>query len=331
MRVAYPFVMAEKISIPLLLCAAMGSAGEPVDSPVPYELEQNKNIGIDMPKSVHGIGTGSGRPALLAALRARISGIERLAPVAASAWTLGVPAIDARLPPHGLAPDAIHEIAAGAYADTPAAMGFAASLALRRLFMEESASRPLLWVRLCHANGEWGRLYGHGLARLGMPRDRLLTVSLRKPQSLLWTVEEALRSGSLALVIADTDRHAVDLTVTRRLSLAAKAGSTPAFLLFPHGLSGGTAALTRWCIRAHPSSPPFFDADAPGGPAWVLALERCRAGRPGVWSVEWHHATHRFSLVAPLSGGAVRPRQQASGPQPVEREKFAFRAGGGGT
>jgi protein ImuA len=270
------------------------------------------------------------RPALLASLRARISGIERLTSVAASPWTLGLPEIDARLPPGGIARDAIHEIAAQAYADTPAAMGFAASLALRRLLMEDSARRPILWVRLCHANREWGRLYGHGLGGLGMPRDRLLTVSLRKPQSMLWTVEEALKEGSLALIIADTDRHAVDLTVTRRLSLAAKAGSTPALLLFPHGLSGGTAALTRWSIRAHPSSPPFFDADAPGNPAWVLALERCRGGRPGNWSVEWHHATHRFSLVASLSGGAARPHGQASVLSPGKREKLAFRAGGGG-
>ena len=205
-------------------------------------------------------------PALLAALRARISGIERLATVTTSAWNLGVAEIDDRLPQLGLAPDAVHEIAAGTYADTPAAMGFAASLAMRRLLMAESSLRPLLWVRLCHSNGEWGRLYGHGLARLGMPRDRLLTVSLRKPQGLLWTVEEALKSGSLAVVIADTDRHAIDLTVTRRLSLAAKAGSTPVLLIFPHGLSGGTAALTRWCVRANASSPPFFDADAPGPP-----------------------------------------------------------------
>ena len=285
-----------------------------------------------MSKSVRGITPKENRfgrrPTLLAALRARISGIEQLAPVVAAAWDLGVPEIDARLPPGGLAPDAVHEIAAGAYADTPAAMGFAASLALRRLFMEESAMRPLLWVRLCHANGEWGKLYGHGLASMGVPRDRLLTVSLRKSPSLLWTVEESLKSGSLAVVIADTDRHAIDLTVTRRLSLAAKAGSTPALLLFPHGLSGGTAALTRWCIRAQPSSPPVFDADAPGAAAWVLALERCRAGRPGVWSVEWHHATHRFSLVAPLSGGAARPHRQTLGPQPIERD-LALRAGGG--
>lgn len=271
---------------------------------------------------------GWNRPALLAALRARISGIERLAPVAASTWNLGVPEIDARLPPQGLAPAAVHEIAAEGYADTPAAMGFAASLGIRRLSMADSASRPLLWARLCHANGEWGRLYGHGLARLGLPRDRLLTVSLRRPQSLLWTVEEALKSGSLALIIADTDRHAFDLTAARRLSLAAKAGSTPALLLFPHGLSGGTAALTRWSVRANPSSPPFFDAGAPGPPSWVLALVRCRAGRPGVWSVEWDHATHRFSLVAPLSGGAARPLRQALGAQ---SEKNAVRTGGGGT
>jgi protein ImuA len=267
----------------------------------------------------------------LASLRTRISGIEQLKPVDAASWTLGVPEIDAHLPPGGLAPDAHHEIVAGAYPDMPAAMGFAASLALRRMFLDVSTARPLLWVRLCHATHEWGNLYGHGLARLGVPRDRLLTVSLRKPQSLLWTVEEALKSGSLALVIADTDRRAIDLTITRRLSLAAKAGSTPALLLFPYGLCGGTAARTRWSVRASPSSPPSFDADAPGHPSWLLALERCRGGRTGQWSVEWHHATHRFSLVAPLSGGTARPRRNAPALDRIAGESSTFRVGVAGS
>jgi protein ImuA len=264
------------------------------------------------------------RPALLASLRSRIARIEQVSRSDVCPWNLGVPGIDERLPPGGLASNGIHEIVSGSYPDMPAAMGFAASLAMRRLRLEEGVSGPLLWVRLDHTDDEWGRLYGHGLVRLGVPRERLLTVSLRTPQGLLWTLEEALKSRSLAIVIADAGRHAADLTVTRRLSLAARTGSTPALLVFPHGLNGGTAALTRWCIRAHPSSPPFFDADAPGHPSWSLTLERCRSGKPGMWTVEWHHATHRFSLVPLLSGGTARPSRPSHS---LAGERPALRAG----
>ena len=63
--------------------------------------------------------------------------------------------------------------------------------------------RLLLWCRLQAQEREHGRLYGHGLERLGLPRHRFLTVSLKKPAELLWTMEEALKSGSVAAVIGD--------------------------------------------------------------------------------------------------------------------------------
>ncbi|MGH6875217.1 MAG: hypothetical protein ACREDW_09380, partial [Aestuariivirgaceae bacterium] len=124
----------------------------------------------------------------LAALRRRIAEIERRpsrlrATDRPCRWTLGAPLIDDRLPSQGLALNALHEIAAAAYPDTPAAMGFALSLAIRRLDLE-GEPRPLLWCALSHGNAEWGRLYGHGITGLGLPRRRFLTLSLRKPSAL---------------------------------------------------------------------------------------------------------------------------------------------------
>ncbi|MFW6076192.1 MAG: ImuA family protein [Hyphomicrobiales bacterium] len=261
------------------------------------------------------------RSLLLERLRARIAGIEaasieaspglttpeeRPAPVAAQDWSLGLPEIDRHLPRAGLAADGVHEIAPAAHGDMPAALGFAAALAVRRLVGTPADERPVLWCRLSAQSREWGRLYGHGLEALGLSRHRLLTVTLNKPDAIQWTLEEALKSAALAGVIADVG-PGLDLTAVRRLMLAANQGRTPALLLFPAPPRGGTAARTRWVVAANPSVPPAFDDRAPGAPAWKVDLVRCRGGRPGEWFVEWSHATHRFALAAAVRGGTADP------------------------
>ncbi|HUE46370.1 MAG TPA: hypothetical protein VMO81_08980, partial [Aestuariivirgaceae bacterium] len=278
-----------------------------------------------------GVAPGaSGRRArslLLERLRARVARIEtggeaaapsltveRPEPVAAQGWGLGVAEIDRHLPQPGLAADGVHEIAPAAYGDMPAALGFAAALAVRRLAAEPADDRPVLWCRLSAGTREWGRIYGHGLEALGFPRHRLLTATLRKPDAILWTLEEALKSAALAGVVADVGTN-LDLTAVRRLMLAANEGQTPGLLLFPAPPQGGTAARTRWSVAAAPSAAPPFDDKAPGAPAWSLRLVRCRGGRPGEWPdewpdewfVEWSHATHRFALASAVSGRTADP------------------------
>jgi protein ImuA len=258
------------------------------------------------------------RSLLLERLRARVARIEaggietpsltieRPAPVAAQGWGLGLAEIDRHLPQPGLAADGVHEIAPAAYGDMPAALGFAAALTVRRLAGEPADARPVLWCRLSAGAREWGRIYGHGLEALGFPRHRFLTATLSKPDAILWTIEEALKSAALAGVVADVGTG-LDLTAVRRLMLAANAGQTPGLLLFPAPPRGGTAARTRWSVAAGPSAAPPFDDKAPGRPAWNLRLVRCRGGRPGEWFVEWSHATHRFALASAVSGRTADP------------------------
>ena len=253
--------------------------------------------------------------------------IERAAPVAAQGWGFGLAEIDRHLPHSGmatgLAADGVHEIAPAAYGDMPAALGFAAALAVRRLAGEPADARPLLWCRLSAGTREWGRIYGHGLEALGFPRHRLLTATLNRPDAVLWTLEEALKSAALAGVVADVGSN-LDLTAVRRLMLAANEGRTPGLLLFPAPPRGGTAARTRWSVAAAPSAAPPFDDKAPGLPAWSLRLVRCRGGRPGEWFVEWSHATHRFALAGAVSGRTADPGQ------PGDIDTPAAGAGAGG-
>ena len=240
-------------------------------------------------------------------------------------WLAGLPEIDRHLPAQGLLRHGLHDVSPAAYGDQPAAMGFALALALRRL-ADTQERRPLLWCRLAREEREHGRLYGHGLERLGLARARFLTVTLKKPQGLLWTMEEALKSGALAMVIGDAEAASADLTVTRRLSLAAQAGKSAGLLIFTQRGAAATASQTRWTAACVASLSPPHDALAPGVPAWNIELTRARGGRPGAWIVEWHHALHRFSVVSGFRDRAVHPWADQAGPQ-TAAERPVLRAG----
>jgi protein ImuA len=242
-------------------------------------------------------------------------------------WSLGIEAVDRALPLRGLVRDGVHDVSPLAYGDFPAACGFALALAVRRL-VDVGERRPLLWCRLAQEVREYGRLYGHGLESLGLPRERLLTVTLQKPVAQLWTMEEALKSGALAVVIGDMPSRQTDLTVTRRLSLAAQAGKCAGLLVFNTAHEGATASHTRWIVGAARSQGSGFDHSAPGAPAWQIELVKVRSGRPGSWVVRWQKEdvtqndathgfqTHGFHLVSGLSGGALHPgATEGAGPR----------------
>ena len=270
-------------------------------------------------------------PRLMEALRRHIERIEGGQPQLASrhqrseAWRVGLSEIDAHLAPAGLSPRGLHDIAPQAYGDMPAAMGFAVALALRRL-ADRAERRPLLWCRLAREEREYGRLYGHGLESLGLGRERFVTVTLKHPVALMWTMEEALKSAALALVIADADPRAAGLTATRRLALAAEAGKAAGLLVFCRPHADATASLTRWTVASSPSRAPPDDGQSPGVPSWTIELTRARGGRPGRWTVEWQHAPHRFALVSGLRDRALHPWTDESRALPPAAGP-AFRAG----
>ncbi len=256
------------------------------------------------------------REVLLATLRQRILRLEGGMPDLAadrggtaliSPWLLGLTPLDARLPAEGLDPAGVHEIAPREPGDVAAAMGFAAALGIRRLLSAGTEGRPLLWCRLARMGMEAGGLYGPGLNAIGLPAARIVTVALSKQQAILWTADEALKSGALSGVILDLDPAKCTVTATRRLALAAQSGQTPAIIVMAQTSALPSVARSRWAVASLPSLPPPLDERAPGKPAWRVELLRCRRGKPGIFSVEWDHATHRFSLVATVSGGAADP------------------------
>lgn len=223
-------------------------------------------------------------------------------------WTLGLPGLDQHLPAAGLAVAGLHDVTPAAYGDFPAACGFALALAVRRL-TEAKEGRPVLWCRLETEQREYGHCFGHGVSGFGLPRTRFLSISLRRPVALLWTLEEALKSGCLSVVLGDVAVQYADLTATRRLALAGQAGKASGIIVLTRYSNDSTASFSRWCVAASTSPPAASDPRAPGLPAWQVSLTRIRGGRPGSWLVNWQkdHAPSRFTLVPGLSGGALHP------------------------
>ncbi|KAJ55332.1 hypothetical protein ACMU_11595 [Actibacterium mucosum KCTC 23349] len=135
---------------------------------------------------------------------------------------------------------------------------------------------PVFWIQ-----PSWmpDRLYPDTVNRL-LPPGRLTYIDPQRPEDLLWTMEEVLRSGAVPLVVADL--HAVPgLTAVRRLHLAAETGAegngfAPLGLILTAGDGGAPGVETRHHIA------PDHAADLS---AWRLERRRARTAPPCSWQM----------------------------------------------
>jgi protein ImuA len=211
---------------------------------------------------------------------------------------LGLPEIDTALQ-GGLARGALHELEPGPGQQPGAVTGFA--LALASLAAGE---RSVLWIQTDFAALEAGMPYGLGVELFGLPLRHLLILHVSRPLDLLWAFEEALKSHSLAAVLAELPESGAmaDLTATRRLTLAARAGGGLGLLLRHRASPLPSAAMTRWQVAPAVSQP-----DAYGGlgrTAFDLSLRKNRRGYCGRWIVCWNH-DERIFVPQALSIGMV--------------------------
>jgi protein ImuA len=238
--------------------------------------------------------------ATISALRDRIRQIE--GPARHGVLPFGEAAIDRALPGGGLKRGAVHEIlgTGGDEEDGAAAAGFAAGI-LARL-----GSGPILW---CLRRPD---LYGPGLRAHGLDPARLVLVTARRDDDILWAVEEGVRVPGLAAVVGEIGR--LPMIAGRRLQLAAERSGVTALLL-RRWRSGDeaalererpSAALTRWRIAALPS---IDIAGEPGigRPRWRVELSRVRGGVPALWEVEVADATGHVSVSAMLADRPAAP------------------------
>jgi protein ImuA len=238
----------------------------------------------------------------LSRLRRAITTSEALVDEARS-LTLGVPDVDAVLG-GGLPCAALHEVSAA-----PVHLGAAAGFALALASLAPKAQH-VLWIATDFGMLETGALYGPGLDLLGLDTARLLVARVARPVDALFAMEEALKCRALSTVVAEVNE--VDLTATRRLSLAAREGGALGLLLRHKPSDAPSAARTRWEVSACPSVPD--ELGGLGRTAFRLSLLRNRRGPCGTWTLTWDHHERVFAAlsVGVAAAAADRPDRALS-------------------
>ena len=243
------------------------------------------------------------------ALRARIARLERagasdtpsLAGAPAMAMDFGVAVIDAALPTGGLAQGAVHEVMGGGAETEHAAAAclFVAGIAAR--VAARIADGWSIWI------GDEPP-YLPALVGCGLRPAWLLFVRATTAERVLQAMEDALRSGAVAVVVGELDGR-LSLTGSRRLQLAAEARGTIGLLLRRSRrfddpqLTTPSAAPTRWRVTSAPSAAPVAGRPRLRGlsPArWRVELLRNRGGVPHEWLMEQCDAQGRLRLVPDL-------------------------------
>lgn len=212
---------------------------------------------------------------------------------------LGFPLADAALM-GGLRRGALHEVYAKEPGDGATASGFVTSLTAR---IATCTKGWLFWIRQDYAALEHGELNGAGLAELGIDPARVLMLKVADVADALKASGDALACRGIASVVIETigPSKLLDLTASRRLSLAAAEKGVTAILL-RHGVSPEpSAAETRWLVHSS-ASPPHDDW---GAPVFDATLARNRHGMCGQWTMEWCGDDRVFR--APANPFAVAP------------------------
>lgn len=215
----------------------------------------------------------------------------------------GIAEVDAALG-GGLAPGALHEIAAAGEPHLAAATGFTLGLAALPASSSRGANgvsepgatrKHLVWIAEDMALAESGAPYGPGLDAFTLDPERLLTVTVGHRRDLLWTMEEALRCHAIGAAIGEIRHGPLDAVAVRRLSLAAAQSGALALLLRASPARDASTAATRWIVGAAPSLPvPDFEF---GAPRFAAQLIRNRRGPTGSWIFEWRENDERFILA----------------------------------
>lgn len=140
------------------------------------------------------------------------------------------------------------------------------------LWLAGAMQGPVLWI----APG-WG---AEGINPCGMVQwvdpGRFVFAGPNRDEDILWCMEEALRSGAMALVVADL-RGPPGLVPVRRLHLAAQSsGATPLGLILTPGNGGAPGVESRW----H-TAPDHRDRQQ----VWRLERRRARTLPPKAWAV----------------------------------------------
>jgi protein ImuA len=212
----------------------------------------------------------------------------------------GVDALDGRLGAGGLRAGALHEATArsAALVDDAATTLFLAGIAAREA---TGAGGPVLWAS-CRVD-----LYAPALEQAGLSSANVIYAQPRDDAALLAVVEDAVRDGTPAAIVAEASK--VSMVATRRLQLVAADADMPVLLLRrARGLNQDvfaepSAAWTRWRIGAAASE--RLGVAGVGRARWSVECVRQRGGEGFSLIVEGSDETGRLAVPAELGRGAA--------------------------
>ena len=210
-----------------------------------------------------------------------------------------IPEIDNSLPAKGLPRGALHEFF---YHDTlqperrssliPTLLAQSAynTLVSENSWSRSAPTRAIVWI----GKRSWPTPYAlispeHSYSAQEAFLNSIIFIDPPNNKLTLWTLETALRSKAVGLVIAECPR--ISLTVTKRFELAAREnGATALLLRDPSDLNLPSRAFTKWIMTPTPSQ---HDA-----PAWELSLTNMRGGlqQPLSWLIGIHEQNSRISV-----------------------------------
>ncbi|WP_341989604.1 ImuA family protein [Azorhizobium sp. AG788] len=241
----------------------------------------------------------------IAELRAQIETIEGPGRRIRSVLPFGLASLDERLPGHGLAMGALHEVAGGG---NGAIDGAAAAL-----FVGGIAARTKGKVLWCITRPD---LFAPALAQAGLAPDRVIYVEGGDDKMVLACIEEGLRHGGLGAVVGEV--RGLSMTASRRLQLRAEESGTIGLVLRrwrrqaeATDFGQPTAAVTRWRVSVLPSTP--LPVPGVGRHRWRVELMRCRAGESADFVVEACDGQGRLAVPADMVHGSGAAETRSRG------------------
>ena len=200
----------------------------------------------------------------------------------------------------------MHEIYAVEGEDNAAAVGLVVALATTM----GKATQTIIWLRSRRDAKQAGHIQANGWAELGGRPGEVVFGALCDATALLRATVGALQCQSLGGVVVESRgrMRELDLTASRRLSLAAEKSGVPLFLLRLDASPTPSAAQTRWQVAAAASQ--SLPGNAPGKPTFDIELLRQKSGPSGMrWRLEWDRDQRQFHEIrsAEIKPAEIKP------------------------